>query len=59
MIVSGLLDEHDLRGAAITMLAEAGAIVPEIAAATGRSLKHVTSIWKLTYLASGRAINLR
>jgi integrase len=35
---------HDLRGTAITMLAEAGCTVPEIASVTGHSLKHVTRI---------------
>lgn len=44
---------HDLRGTAITMLAEAGATVPEIAAVTGHSLKHVTSILE-TYLSRTR-----
>src|SRR5262249_52654697 len=41
---------HDLRGTAVTMLAEAGATVPEIAAVTGHSLKHVTHILEV-YLA--------
>jgi integrase len=35
---------HDTRGTAITMLAEAGATVPEIAAITGHSYRTVTSI---------------
>lgn len=35
---------HDLRGTAITMLAEAGATVPEIAAITGHGLEHVHKI---------------
>lgn len=35
---------HDLRGTAVTMLAEAGCTVPEIAAITGHSLKSVTAI---------------
>jgi integrase len=35
---------HDLRGTAITMLAEAGASVPEIAAITGHSYRTITSI---------------
>jgi len=35
---------HDLRGTAITMLAEAGATVPEIAAITGHSYRTITSI---------------
>jgi integrase len=41
---------HDLRGTAITMLAEAGCTVPEIAAITGHTLKHVTHILE-TYLS--------
>jgi integrase len=49
---------HDLRGTAITMLAEAGCTVPEIAAITGHSLKHVTHILE-TYLARTRARTLR
>lgn len=35
---------HDLRGTAVTMLAEAGCTVPEIAAITGHSLKSVYGI---------------
>ncbi len=35
---------HDLRGTAITLLAQAGATVPEIAAITGHSLKTVATI---------------
>jgi len=35
---------HDTRGTAITMLAEAGATVPEIAAITGHSYRKITSI---------------
>lgn len=46
---------HDLRGTAVTMLAEAGATVPEIASLTGHSLKHVTQILE-TYLARTRAL---
>jgi integrase len=46
---------HDLRGTAITMLAEAGATVPEIAAVTGHALKHVTSILE-TYLSRTRRL---
>ena len=38
------LQFHDLRGTAITMLAEAGATVPEIAAITGHGLEHVGRI---------------
>jgi integrase len=41
---------HDLRGTAVTMLAQAGCSVPEIAAITGHSLKDATSILE-TYLA--------
>lgn len=46
---------HDLRGTAITLLAEAGATVPEIAAVTGHSLKHVTHILE-TYLSRTRSL---
>jgi len=35
---------HDLRGTAITMLAEAGATVPEIAAITGHSYRAINTI---------------
>ena len=35
---------HDLRGTAVTMLAEAGCTTPQIAAITGHSLKTVSSI---------------
>ena len=35
---------HDLRGTAVTMLAEAGCTVPEIATITGHSLKTVDGI---------------
>lgn len=41
---------HDLRGTAITMLAEAGCTVPEIASITGHSMKTVESILE-RYLA--------
>jgi integrase len=44
---------HDLRGTAITMLAEAGCTVPEIAAITGHTFKHVTHILE-TYLSRTR-----
>ena len=44
---------HDLRGRAVTMLAEAGCTVPEIAAVTGHSLKHVTHILEV-YLSRTR-----
>ena len=46
---------HDLRGTAITMLAEAGCTVPEIAAITGHSLKHVTHVLE-TYLSRTRQL---
>jgi integrase len=46
---------HDLRGTAITMLAEAGCTVPEIAAVTGHSLKHVTHILEV-YLSRTKAL---
>lgn len=46
---------HDLRGTAITMLAEAGCTTPQIAAITGHSLKTVTSILD-KYLARTRAL---
>jgi len=44
---------HDLRGTAVTMLAEAGCTVPEIAAVTGHSLKHVNHILEV-YLSRTR-----
>lgn len=44
---------HDLRGTAITMLAEAGCTVPEIAAVTGHTLKNVTHILEV-YLSRTR-----
>jgi integrase len=46
---------HDLRGTAVTMLAEAGCTVPEIAAITGHSLTHVTRILE-TYLSRTRTL---
>lgn len=56
---AGLAEEdlhfHDLRGTAVTMLAEAGCTVPEIAAITGHSLKTVTHILE-TYLSRTRAL---
>ena len=44
--VAGITDLHfhDLRGTAVTMLAEAGCSVPEIASITGHSLKSVHTI---------------
>ena len=46
---------HDLRGTAITMLAEAGCTTPQIAAITGHSLKTVTTILD-RYLARTKAL---
>ena len=46
---------HDIRGTAITMLAEAGCTTPQIAAITGHSLKTVTTILD-NYLARTRAL---
>lgn len=46
---------HDLRGTAVTMLAEAGCTVPQIAAITGHSLKTVTTILE-KYLSRTRAL---
>lgn len=46
---------HDLRGTAVTMLAEAGCTVPEIASITGHSLKTVTTILE-KYLSRTRAL---
>lgn len=57
--LAGLADEdihfHDLRGTAITMLAEAGCTPLEIAAITGHTFKHVTHILE-TYLPRTRAL---
>lgn len=47
---------HDLRGTAITMLSEAGCTAPQIAAITGHSMKHVTSILD-KYLARTRTLS--
>jgi integrase len=44
------LSFHDLRGTAVTRLAEAGCSVPEIATITGHSLKDVGSILDRHYL---------
>jgi len=54
---AGIKELHfnDLRGTAVTMLAEAGCTVPEIASITGHSLKHVTSILE-RYLARTRSL---
>ncbi|MGB5903076.1 MAG: tyrosine-type recombinase/integrase [Xanthobacteraceae bacterium] len=46
---------HDLRGTAVTMLAEAGCTTPQIAAITGHSLKTVTTILD-KYLARTRVL---
>lgn len=46
---------HDIRGTAITMLAEAGCTTPQIAAITGHSLKTVTTILD-KYLAPTRVL---
>lgn len=46
---------HDLRGTAITMLAEAGCTPLEIAAITGHTFKHVTHILE-TYLSRTRRL---
>jgi integrase len=50
------LTYHDLRGSAVTRLAEAGATVPEIAAITGHSLADVEAILDAHYL--GRTTTL-
>jgi integrase len=47
---------HDLRGSAVTRLAEAGCTVPEIAAITGHSLADVEAILDAHYL--GRTTKL-
>lgn len=44
---------HDLRGTAVTMLAEVGCTVPQVASITGHSLKSVTTILD-RYLARTR-----
>ena len=46
---------HDLRGTAVTMLAEAGCSVPEIASITGHSLKSVYTILE-RYLSRTRSL---
>ncbi|WP_244544589.1 tyrosine-type recombinase/integrase [Cohaesibacter marisflavi] len=46
---------HDLRGTAVTMLAEAGCTAPQIAAITGHSLRHVSGILD-KYLAKTRTL---
>jgi integrase len=54
---AGIVDLHfhDLRGTAVTMLAEAGCTTPQIAAITGHSLTGVTGILD-RYLARTRAL---
>lgn len=47
---------HDLRGTAVTILAENGATGPEIAAITGHSLKNVEAILD-KYMSRTRALN--
>lgn len=47
---------HDLRGTAVTMLAEAGCTVPEIASITGHSLRSATRILE-AYLSATRALS--
>lgn len=56
-IKAGITDLHfhDLRGTAVTMLAEAGCTVPQIASITGHSLKTVTAILE-KYLARTRVL---
>jgi integrase len=47
---------HDLRGTAVTRLAEAGASVPEIASLTGHSLRDAASVLDAYYLKRGTAM---
>jgi integrase len=47
---------HDLRGTAVTMLAEAGCTVPQIASITGHSLRSVTDILD-RYLARTKGLS--
>lgn len=51
----GDLHFHDLRGTAVTMLAEAGATVPQIASVTGHSFKSVDAILE-RYLSRTRVL---
>jgi len=55
---AGIVDRHfnDLRGTAVTMLAEAGATVPEITAITGHTLKSANTILE-KYLARTPALS--
>lgn len=50
------LSFHDLRGTAVTRLAQAGCSVPEIATITGHSLKDVGSIIDRYYLSRDRTL---
>ncbi|MFG5121838.1 tyrosine-type recombinase/integrase [Methylorubrum sp. POS3] len=55
---AGIADDlhfHDLRGTAVTMLAEAGCTVPEIATITGHSQAHAQKILD-RYLARTRTL---
>ncbi len=54
---AGIIDLHfhDLRGTAVTMLAEAGCSVPEIASITGHSLKSVHTILE-KYMSRTKAL---
>jgi integrase len=56
-VAAGIADLHfhDLRGTAITMLAEAGCSPLEIAAITGHTFKHVTHVLE-TYLSRTRRL---
>ncbi|WP_349768680.1 site-specific integrase [Rhodobacter sp. NTK016B] len=47
---------HDLRGTAVTRLAEAGSSTPEIATITGHSLKEVDAILDTHYLSRNRTL---
>ena len=56
--LSGITDDlhfHDLRGTAVSMLAEAGCTVPEICSITGHTLKSATQILEL-YLSRTRSL---
>lgn len=53
--VGAALHFHDLRGTAVTMLAEAGCTVPEIATITGHSQAHAQKILE-RYLARTRSL---
>lgn len=47
---------HDLRGTAVTRLAQAGCTVPEIATITGHALKEVETILDAHYLSRDRCL---